>query len=180
LPILNIICGSKELRRFEEDWVGYCPKVGWSAIDKEEALLTWWLVKASRVIRMKTAEFWQFAWRPSLHTHFTQSLFLTSKTVSKCNYDIPFFGYKVSVYNVCHNIVSCICCRYFSSLWGLLVNVLSVLLVQRSILLQRHPEINFHRKYAFRVSTKKITKDLFLLVSRICCLQNSCLSSNVT
>jgi hypothetical protein len=27
LPMLNIICGSKELRRFEEDWEGHCPKM---------------------------------------------------------------------------------------------------------------------------------------------------------
>jgi hypothetical protein len=27
LPILNIICGSKELRRFEEDWEGHCPSM---------------------------------------------------------------------------------------------------------------------------------------------------------
>jgi len=44
---------------------------------------------------MKTAEFCQFTRRASLNVHFTESLFLMSKNVSKCNCDIQCFSYTV-------------------------------------------------------------------------------------
>jgi hypothetical protein len=118
---------------------------------------------------MKTAEFCQFTQRASLYIHFTESPFLISKNMSKYNCDIQCFSYTV-LFKMCHNIVSCVSCKYFSSLWGLLVNVPSLLFVQRSVLLQRHPVITFIGNMPSEYQPKKITEDPFLLVSRIFCL----------
>jgi hypothetical protein len=81
--------GSKEMKSFEEDWEGHYPKMGWIAIDKRGTVIN--LMAGRYFIEMKTAEFWQFTQRASLYTHFTESLLLMIKTLSKCNWDIQCF-----------------------------------------------------------------------------------------